>query len=180
MTKSKNKSSKIMTQKRRKTNIDPKFVKELLSQEENFLKPLVEAVVQEVMEAEMNEALGAGRHERTEERVGYRSGFYPRTLVTRVGKLELRVPQDRAGKFSTVVFERYQRSEKALVAALAQMYIQGVSTRKVKAITQELCGHDFSASSISSITGKLDKQLGKVCRTNLGGTLPLLDPGCAL
>ena len=64
-----------------------------------------------------------------------------------MGKLELRVPQDREGRFSTELFERYQRSEQALVAALAEMYVQGVSTRKVKAITEELCGHSFSASS---------------------------------
>ena len=98
--------------------------------------------LQEVLEAEMTEALGAeqGRAQRR-ARLGYRSGYYGRTLVTRVGKLELRVPQDRDGRFSTELFERYQRSEKALVAALAEMYVQGVSTRKVKAITEELCGH---------------------------------------
>ncbi|SDZ26527.1 Transposase, Mutator family [Sinorhizobium meliloti] len=72
------------------------------------------------------------------------SGHYGRTLITRVGKLELRVPQDRSGHFSTELFERYQRSERALVATLAEMYVQGVSTRKVKAITEELCGHAFS------------------------------------
>jgi putative transposase len=80
-------------------------------------------------------------------------------LVTRVGKLELRVPQDRHGRFSTEIFERYQRSEKALVAALTQMYIQGVSTRKVKVISEELCGHSFSASAISEINKKLDAEL---------------------
>ena len=84
-------------------------------------------------------------------RLGYRSGYYSRTLVTRVGKLELRVPQDRDGRFSTELFERYQRSEQALVATLAEMYGQGVSTRKVKAITEELCGHAFSASAVSAI-----------------------------
>ena len=93
------------------------------------------------------------------ERLGYRSGYYGRTLVTRVGKLELRVPQDRAGRFSTELFERYQRSEQALVATLAEMYVQGVSTRKVKAITEELCGHAFSASSISAINKRLDESL---------------------
>ena len=94
--------------------------------------------------------LGAERGERTAGRLGYRSGYYGRTLITRVGKLELRVPQDRTGRFSTELFERYQRSERALVAALAEMYVQGVSTRKVKAITEELCGHSFSASAISA------------------------------
>ena len=68
-----------------------------------------------------------------------------------MGKLELRVPQDRAGRFSTQVFERYQRSEKALVSSLAEMYVQGVSTRKVKKITEQLCGQGFSASTVSSI-----------------------------
>jgi len=144
-----------------------KAVKEMLKADEDFLRPLVEAVVQEVLEAEMKEALGAERHERKTGRLGYRSGYYGRTLMTRVGKLELRVPQDRGGRFSTVVFEQYQRSEKALVAALAQMYVQGVSTRKVKAITEELCGHEFSASSISGITVRLDQRLEEFARRPL-------------
>ena len=104
--------------------------------------------MQEMLEAEMTDALGAEKGERTGARLGYRSGYYTRTLVTRVGKLELRVPQDRDGRFSTELFERYQRSERALVATLAEMYVQGVSTRKVKAITEELCGHAFSASAV--------------------------------
>jgi transposase-like protein len=86
--------------------------------------------LQEVLEAEMTEALGAEKGERTSGRQGYRSGYYGRTLITRVGKLELRVPQDRSGRFSTGLFERHQRSERALVAALPEMYVQGVSTRK--------------------------------------------------
>ncbi len=73
--------------------------------------------------------------------------------------MELRVPQDRAGRFSTELFERDQRSEKALVAALAEMYVQGVSTRKVKAVTEELCGHGFAASAISGATARLDEAL---------------------
>jgi transposase-like protein len=97
-------------------------IKAQLAAEGEFLRPLVEVVVQQVLEAEMNEALGAGKGERTESRLGYRSGYYVRSLVTRVGKLELRVPQDRQGRFCTQLFERYQRSEKALVAALAEMY----------------------------------------------------------
>jgi transposase-like protein len=113
-------------------------VKALLAQDQDFLRPLVQAVLQELLEAEMSEALGAAKGERTPDRLGYRSGYYDRTLVSRVGKLELRVPQDRHGRFSTELFERYQRSEKALVAALAEMYVQGVSTRKVKAITARL------------------------------------------
>jgi putative transposase len=116
------------------------------------LRPIIRKVLQEVMEADMDEALGAEKGERTPDRVGYRSGYYSRALVTRLGKLELRVPQDRQGRFRTEVFERYQRSEKALVAAMTEMYMQGVSTRKVKAITEELCGHEVSASTSADST----------------------------
>jgi putative transposase len=106
-------------------------IKSLVSADNDFLKPLVRAVLQEVLEAEMTEALGAAKGERAEGRLGYRSGRYSRSLVTRFGKIELKVPQDRQGRFSTELFERYPRSEKALMAALTEMCIQGVSTRKV-------------------------------------------------
>jgi len=105
-------------------------VNELFAKSPDGLREIVRAVVQEMLEAEMTDALGAEKGERTAARVGYRSGYYTRTLVTRVGKLELRVPQDRDGRFSTELFERYQRSEQALVSALAEMSVQGVSTRK--------------------------------------------------
>ena len=104
---------------------------------------------------------------------GSRSGYYGRTLITRVGKLELRVPQDRTGRFSTELFERYQRSERALVAALSEMYVQGVSTRKAKAITEELCGHSFSASSISAMNQRLDASLAQFAAP-LGRAFPYL------
>jgi transposase-like protein len=134
-------------------------VKDVLAEQKDYLVPMVQQAMQAVLEMEMEECLQAGRYERSDERTGYRSGYYRRRLVTRVGTILLRVPQDRSGHFSTQVFEQYQRSEKALVAALAQMYVQGVSTRKVAAITEELCGHEFSASSISEITRRLDEQL---------------------
>jgi transposase-like protein len=142
-------------------------IKAALSTEGDFLRPLVKAVLEEVMEAEMAEAVGAGKSERRGERLGYRSGYYTRKLITRVGTLELRVPQDRAGRFSTEVFERYQRSEKALVAALVEMYVQGVSTRKVKAISEELCGHEFSASTVSALNQKMDAELERFARQSL-------------
>ena len=100
-------------------------VKALLREDEEFLRALVRTALQEVLEAEMTEALGAEKGERAAGRQGYRSGYYGRTLITRVGKLELRVPQDRSGRFSTELFERYQRSERALVAALARCTCKG-------------------------------------------------------
>ena len=151
----------------RKSIVSLGEVKGLLHEDRDFLKELLHEVIQEVLEAEMNDALGAQKGERTGERLGYRSGYYPRTLITRVGKLELRVPQDRQGRFSTEVFERYQRSEKALVSALAEMYVQGVSTRKVKAITEELCGHSFSASAVSGVVKRLDEQLSQFAQRRL-------------
>ncbi|MER8710515.1 IS256 family transposase, partial [Mesorhizobium sp. M1088] len=145
----------------------------LLSDEDGFRQAL-QSVVQEVLEAEMTEAIGAEKGERTAERTSYRSGYYERKLVTRVGVLELRVPQDRAGRFSTELFERYQRSEKALVSALVEMYVQGVSTRKVKAVTEELCGHSFSASTVSEATMRLDEALKAFFTQRLEESYPYL------
>jgi len=152
--------------------VDAAQLKSVLVGQKEFLVPIVEEAVQTILELEMQECLQAGRYERSGERTGYRSGHYQRKLITRVGTLVLRVPQDRSGHFSTEVFERYQRSEKALVGALAQMYVQGVSTRKVAAITQELCGHEFSASSISAITARLDEQLEQFSQRRLAEAFP--------
>lgn len=159
---------------RRKHSIDVSELKQIAQDQPDLLRPLIQAVLQEVLETEMDEALQAGKHERSADRLGYRSGYYRRNLVTRVGQLELRVPQDRQGHFSTAVFERYQRSEKALVAALAEMYVQGVSTRKVKAITEELCGHAFGADSISQINKKLDGELQRWAQRPLDEEYPYL------
>ncbi len=149
-------------------------LKDMLERDEDFVRTAVQALVQEALEAEMTEAIGAAKGERTESRLSYRSGHYSRFLMTRVGTLELRVPQDRAGRFSTELFERYQRSEKALVGALAEMYVQGVSTRKVKAVTEQLCGHGFSASSISAINKSLDGSLKAFSERRLTEAYPYL------
>jgi len=143
-------------------------------EDKDFLKPLVQEVLNQVLEGEMLEVLGAERHERTEGRQGYRSGSYRRGLITRVGRIELRVPQDRQGRFSTELFGRYQRSEQALVAALAEMYVQGVSTRKVKAVTEELCGHEFSASTVSEMNKTLDAKLEAFAKRRLEEPYPYL------
>jgi putative transposase len=154
--------------------ISAEELKQALMQDGDFLKPLVQLVVQELLEAEMDDTLGAGKGERSEGRSGYRSGYYTRNLITRVGKLELRVPQDRQGRFSTEIFERYQRSEKAFVNTLAEMYIQGVSTRKVKAVTEELCGHAFSASTVSAMNARLDQELSQFSSRRLETEYPYL------
>jgi putative transposase len=132
---------------------------EVLLDNPGFLKEIVERVLQELLEAEMTEHVGAAPYERTTERKGHRNGHKPRTLRTRVGTLNLLVPQDREGTFSTRLFSRYQRNEKALVLALMEMYVEGISTRKVKDVTEELCGSAFSKSLVSSLAGRLDAEL---------------------
>ena len=124
-----------------------------------FLREIVERVVQELLEAQMTEHIGAAPYERTGQRNGQRNGHKPRTLRTRVGTLNLAVPQDREGTFSTTLFARYQRNEKALTLALMEMYVEGVSTRKVKDVTETLCGTSFSKSLVSSLAARLDAEL---------------------
>jgi putative transposase len=160
-----------MTRKKDNAKTDWKAA---MGEDPDFMKGLVREVLQQVLEAEMEETLGAAKSQRTEGRIGYRSGYYSRSLVTRVGNIELRVPQDRQGRFRTEIFERYQRSEKALVGALTEMYVQGVSTRKVKAITEELCGHEFSASTISRLNQGLDEELEKFATRRLEEDYPYL------
>jgi hypothetical protein len=120
--------------------LDAQMAQGILLDDPDFLHEIVERVLQELLEAEMIEHLGAAPHERTDARKGHRNGYKPRTLRTRVGMLNLLVPQDRESTFSTRLFSRYQRNEKALGLALMEMYVEGVSTRKVKEVTEELCG----------------------------------------
>lgn len=113
------------TMTRKNDKQDTPDLKALMVQNRDLMQPLMQWLLQEVLEQEMTDSLGAAKGERCEARQGYRSGYYPRRLVTRVGTMELRVPQDRQGRFSTQLFERYQRAEKALVAALVEMSVQG-------------------------------------------------------
>jgi transposase-like protein len=120
---------------------------------------LLETVMNEILQAEMTEHLGADSGEQTDQRTGYRNGSYERTLTTRVGTLDLEVPRDRDGTSLAVLFQRYQRSEKALVLALMEMVVQGVSTRRIKKITTQLCGREFSRQTVSDLTKRLDEQV---------------------
>ncbi len=123
------------------------------------LAELVEQVLNQILEAEITDHIGAERHERSPERRGRRNGHYSRFLTTRVGKVELSVPRDREGRFRTELFERYQRSEKALVLTMLQMVVNGVSTRKVARITEKLCGREFKRSTVSDLAKQLDVQV---------------------
>jgi putative transposase len=123
--------------------------------DEAFSK-LLEEIFNQVLLAQSTEQIGAQPYERTEERTAYRNGFRDRQLTTRIGTLTLRVPRHRNGQFSTELFARYQRSEQALVLAMMEMVVNGVSTRKVELITEELCGKKFSKSTVSALCKNLD------------------------
>lgn len=140
--------------------IDGEIIQDLiLGDRDHAMRKLVESILNDVLEAEMDEHLQADRHERNDDRTGYRNGHYQRELAMRVGPMTLRVPRDRAGTFQTAIFDRYQRTEKALVLALMEMVVNGVSTRKVKRITDELCGKQFSKSTVSRLCEALDEKV---------------------
>ena len=147
---------------------------ERLLQSDRGLAELLERALNQVLESEITEHLGAGPHERTPERRGRRNGHYRRCLTTRVGTLELEVPRDRDGTFRTELFERYQRSEKALVLTLLEMVVNGVSTRKVARITRELCGRVFKRSTVSELSKQLDAQVEAWNERPLEGSYPFV------
>lgn len=120
---------------------------------------LLETVLNQVLRAQATEQLEAETYERTAERKGYRNGSYERDLITRAGSVTLRIPRFRDGSFSTELFARYQRSEQALVLSLMEMVVNGVSTRKVTRITEELCGTEFSKSTVSELCKQLDPEV---------------------
>lgn len=130
-------------------------------------------LVNEAMKIERAQVLGAQPYERTEQRRGYANGYKPKTLQTRVGKVELQVPQARDVEFYPQSLERGVRSERALKLAVAEMYVQGVSTRKVTEITRELCGLDVSSSQVSRAAQLLDEEL-QSWRMRPLGKLPYL------
>jgi transposase-like protein len=117
---------------------------------------LLRILINQAMQAERAKFLNAGEYERTENRKGHANGYKPKTVRTRVGEITFAIPQVREGGFYPSALEKGLRSERALVIALAEMYVQGVSTRKVKAITEELCGVDVSAMQVSRAAAQLD------------------------
>jgi transposase-like protein len=119
----------------------------------------IEILMNEAMKLERAEVLGANPYQRTQTRKGYANGFKPKTVSSRLGKLQLNVPQTRDVEFYPTALERGERSERALKLAVAEMYVQGVSTRKVAEITQQLCGLDVRSSQVSRAAETLDAEL---------------------
>ena len=142
--------------------LDSEFFTGLFSEskDEAFGK-LMEALLNQVLKAESTEQLGAEDYERSRERSDYRNGSRNRSLTTRIGKIELKVPRHRNTPFKTTLFENYQRNEQALISTMMEMVVQGVSTRKVQKVTEELCGESFSKSTVSEICKELDVPVKK-------------------
>jgi putative transposase len=138
--------------------VDSELLKGLFTADgkEQAFTELVSTILNQVLNAQASEQVGAQPYERSDERRAYRNGYRERELHTRIGTLELVVPRLRNGEFSTELFQRYQRSEQALVLAMMEMVINGVSTRKVSVITEELCGSSFSKSTVSALCSALD------------------------
>jgi putative transposase len=125
----------------------------------DVLRPMLQELVQTALEQQFEQFIGAGRWKRSAQRRGWRNGAKARQWRTRVGTLDLLVPKDREGRFQPSLFARYERSEKALVLALIEMYVKGVSTRKVTDILEQLCGLSISASQVSVLVKRLDDDL---------------------
>lgn len=144
---------------------------ELAQQGLQSLGPALERLFNELMLIEREEVLEAGPYERCEERKGYANGFKNKMLHTRIGKLQLQVPQTRNLPFYPSCLEKGTRSERALGLAMAEMYVNGVSTRRVKRITEELCGLEVSSTQVSRLSKSLDEELEKFRNRPLGKML---------
>ena len=138
---------------------DYTFAEELVEKGLDGLPEMMRILINQAMQAERSKFLQADEYERTEERKGHANGFKPKTLKTRIGEITFAVPQVREGGFYPSALEKGLRSERALTITLAEMYVQGVSTRKVKAITEQLCGVEISAMQVSRATAQLDEVL---------------------
>ncbi len=138
------------------TRTASKWQAALSNQKNNFMAKIIQHFLQAAMNEEFDEFIGAQKYERSENRNGSRNGFYERQLTTRVGSITLHVCRDRNGNFQTQYFEKYQRSEQALVLTIIELYISGTSTRKIGAVMQTLCGSTVSKSCVSELTKKID------------------------
>jgi transposase-like protein len=139
--------------------LPPALLEQIAAEGLDVLPELIRIVINSAMQAERQQFLQASPYERSPQRRDYANGYKPKTMNTRVGKIAFAVPQVREGQFYPDALEKGLRSERALTMALAEMYVQGVSTRKVAAITERLCGTAISSTQVSQAAGQLDEVL---------------------
>lgn len=157
-----------------KDTLVEQIVKELIGHGPEGLKPVLELLFNTAMKVEREQFLGAGTHERCDRRKGYANGYKPKEIQTRMGALNLAIPQVREGNFYPKSIEKGSRSEKALKLAIAQMYLEGVSTRRVRDITEQLCGYEISSTQVSRVTQELDEHFEQFRNRPLGDICYLL------
>jgi putative transposase len=134
-------------------------------------KRLLESLVNQAMRTEVVDHVGVEPHERSGDRQGYRNGYKPRTMNTRVGSLDLQIPQVRACEpYHPSMFAKWQRSERALLVACAEMYYQGVSTRNVRNVLEVMCDGEISSMTVSRVAQELDEKLLAFRHRRLDGT----------
>jgi transposase-like protein len=156
-----------MTRQTQSTELDA-IVQLLAEHGFDGMSQAIQTLLNEAMKLQRSETLRAAPYQRTTDRRGHANGFKSKTVKSRLGKLQLRVPQTRGVEFYPTVLERGERSERALKLAVAEMYVQGVSTRKVAAITEELCGLDISSTQVSRAAAVLDEELSAWRNRELG------------
>lgn len=156
--------------------LEPHQIQEIIDKSgaNDLAKQLLTTVFNQLMEKQRDDYIKAEAYERGDTRNSQRNGYYDRTYSTRVGRLTLTVPRTRDGKFSVDIFERYQRNEQALLATILEMYVQGVSTRKVTRIVEELCGTQVSKSFVSSLTDRLDEDVEQFLTRPLSQPFPFI------
>lgn len=152
------------------SNLLPQVMELLAEQGFDGLAPVIELLLNQAMLAERSQALGAQPYERSDSRRGHANGFKPKTVQSRLGQLQLQVPQTRDVPFYPSALERGERSERALKLAIAEMYVQGVSTRKVAAVLKELCGSEVTSTQVSRASKLLDEELAQWRERPLGET----------
>ena len=146
----------------------------LCKDRDKAFRQLFESSLNSLLEAESSEQLKADPYERSQERQDLRNGHYDRALTTRIGKITLHVPRHRNQKFTTMIFDNYSRSEAALITCMVEMVVNGVSTRKVKRVVDEICGTSFSKSTVSELCKKLDEQVEVFRSRPLIGSYPFV------
>lgn len=141
-----------------KFNLDMDHLKDSIinSNLDSVIKSAIVLILNEFMEKERDDYLQAAAYERSSERRDYRNGYYERDLIIPIGKIQLKVPRTRNGEFSTTVFEKYKRCDQAFILSMLEMVVNGVSTRKVTKIVEQLCGENVSKSFVSSLTKQLE------------------------
>lgn len=154
-----NKTNKAMIQE---------ILEDFAKQGFNQLKDSLQNLLNQLMIAEREDYIGASPYERTPDRRDYANGFKNKTLLTKSGKLELKIPQVREGEFYPSCLEKGEKTEQALKVALAEAYVQGVSTRRMKKLTEELCGTHISSTQVSRFAQTLDEEVAKFKERPLG------------